>query len=164
MRAIFPIGYEQPRASWTFYYCRYFYRYQRRLHCPRFRTQARSRKKTGAALLVISPRFVISLKIFPIILDSTVKLMNDYRYDSWPDHAVPQAADTLVSLAAEINSLPGPVVVHCSAGIGRTGCFIALATGMIQLLRDGNVDVLGILCQMRYETFAECGLLMGEMY
>ncbi|XP_033190556.1 tyrosine-protein phosphatase non-receptor type 5 isoform X1 [Bombus vancouverensis nearcticus] len=74
-----------------------------------------------------------------------------YWYDSWPDHAVPQAADTLVSLAAEINSLPGPVIVHCSAGIGRTGCFIALATGMIQLLRDGNVDVLGILCQMRYD-------------
>lgn len=90
--------------------------------------------------------------------------MNGYRYDSWPDHAVPQAADTLVSLAAEINSLPGPVIVHCSAGIGRTGCFIALATGMIQLLRDGNVDVLGILCQMRYETFAERRLLMGEMY
>lgn len=76
-----------------------------------------------------------------------------YRYDSWPDHAVPQTADTLVSLAAEVNSLPGPVVVHCSAGIGRTGCFIALATGMTQLLRDGNVDVLGILCQMRYKIF-----------
>ncbi|KZC10269.1 Receptor-type tyrosine-protein phosphatase R [Dufourea novaeangliae] len=74
-----------------------------------------------------------------------------YWYDSWPDHAVPEVADTLVSLAAEVNTLPGPVVVHCSAGIGRTGCFIALATGMTQLLRDGNVDVLGILCQMRYD-------------
>lgn len=71
------------------------------------------------------------------------------RYDTWPDHAVPQAAGALVGLAAEVNSLPGPVVVHCSAGIGRTGCFIAIATGMVQLLRDGNVDVLGILCQMR---------------
>lgn len=71
------------------------------------------------------------------------------RYDSWPDHAVPQAADALVGMAAEVNSLPGPIVVHCSAGIGRTGCFIALAIGMTQLLRDGNVDVLGVLCQMR---------------
>ncbi|XP_033325043.1 tyrosine-protein phosphatase non-receptor type 5 isoform X1 [Megalopta genalis] len=74
-----------------------------------------------------------------------------YWYDSWPDHAVPENADTLVSLAAEVNSLPGPIVVHCSAGIGRTGCFIAIATGMTQLTRDGNVDVLGILCQMRYD-------------
>ncbi|XP_048516035.1 tyrosine-protein phosphatase non-receptor type 5-like isoform X2 [Athalia rosae] len=74
-----------------------------------------------------------------------------YWYDTWPDHAVPQAAGALVGLAAEVNSSPGPVVVHCSAGIGRTGCFIAIATGMVQLLRDGNVDVLGILCQMRYD-------------
>lgn len=62
---------------------------------------------------------------------------------------MPQTADALVSMAAEVNSLQGPAVVHCSAGIGRTGCFIALAIGMIQLMRDGNVDVLGILCQMR---------------
>ncbi|XP_043478351.1 tyrosine-protein phosphatase non-receptor type 5-like isoform X2 [Leptopilina heterotoma] len=74
-----------------------------------------------------------------------------YWYDSWPDHAVPQEADTLVSLAAEVNNLSGPIIVHCSAGIGRTGCFIALANGMTQLIRDGNVDVLGILCQMRYD-------------
>lgn len=53
-------------------------------------------------------------------------------------------------MAAEINSLPGPIIVHCSAGIGRTGCFIALATGMTQLIREGSVNVLGILCQMRY--------------
>ncbi|XP_050452805.1 tyrosine-protein phosphatase non-receptor type 5-like isoform X1 [Cataglyphis hispanica] len=77
--------------------------------------------------------------------------LQHYWYDSWPDHAVPQTADALVSMAAEVNSLPGPTVVHCSAGIGRTGCFIALAIGMIQLVRDGNVDVLGILCQMRYD-------------
>ncbi|XP_043490845.1 tyrosine-protein phosphatase non-receptor type 7-like isoform X1 [Polistes fuscatus] len=79
------------------------------------------------------------------------RYVQHYWYDSWPDHAVPQAADALVNLAAEINALSGPVVVHCSAGIGRTGCFIALAIGMTQLLRNDNVDVLGILCQMRYD-------------
>ncbi|XP_011870959.1 PREDICTED: tyrosine-protein phosphatase non-receptor type 7-like isoform X2 [Vollenhovia emeryi] len=77
--------------------------------------------------------------------------LQHYWYDSWPDHAVPQTADALVSMAAEVNASPRPVVVHCSAGIGRTGCFVAIGIGMIQLLRDGNVDVLGILCQMRYD-------------
>lgn len=63
---------------------------------------------------------------------------------------MPQAADALVGLAAEINSMQGPIIVHCSAGIGRTGCFIGLANGMTQLVREGSVDILGILCQMRY--------------
>lgn len=68
---------------------------------------------------------------------------------------MPQTADALVGLAAEINTLPGPIIVHCSAGIGRTGCFIALATGMTQLIREGSVDILGILCQMRYVVICE---------
>ncbi|XP_017756483.1 PREDICTED: tyrosine-protein phosphatase non-receptor type 7-like [Eufriesea mexicana] len=92
-----------------------------------------------------------TIRDLELLYEGERRHVQHYWYDSWPDHAVPQAADTLVSLAAKVNSLSGPVVVHCSAGIGRTGCFIALTIGMTQLLRDGNVDVLGILCQMRYD-------------
>lgn len=54
------------------------------------------------------------------------------------------------------NELPrgsplGPVIVHCSAGIGRTGCFIAICVGINQLLGENNVDILGIVCRMRYD-------------
>ncbi|XP_054268271.1 uncharacterized protein LOC128990066 [Macrosteles quadrilineatus] len=45
----------------------------------------------------------------------------------------------------------GPVIVHCSAGIGRTGCFIAICVGVNQLLGENNVDILGIVCRMRYD-------------
>lgn len=45
----------------------------------------------------------------------------------------------------------GPVIVHCSAGIGRTGCFIAICVGINQLLGENNVDILGIVCRMRYD-------------
>jgi len=45
----------------------------------------------------------------------------------------------------------GPVIVHCSAGIGRTGCFIAICIGINQLLGENNVDILGIVCRMRYD-------------
>lgn len=44
-----------------------------------------------------------------------------------------------------------PVVVHCSAGIGRTGCFLAVAVGTIQLAEENNVDVLGIVCRLRHD-------------
>lgn len=36
-----------------------------------------------------------------------------------------------------------------SAGIGRTGCFIATTIGCHQLQTEGVVDVLGITCQLR---------------
>lgn len=40
-------------------------------------------------------------------------------------------------------------IVHCSAGIGRTGCLIAILNGMRQLRMEHKVDVLGIVCNMR---------------
>lgn len=42
-----------------------------------------------------------------------------------------------------------PIVVHCSAGIGRTGCFLAILNGIQQLRNNFNVDVLAILCSLR---------------
>ena len=43
----------------------------------------------------------------------------------------------------------GPIVVHCSAGVGRTGCFIAVCQGLSQLVTEGKVDILGIVCALR---------------
>lgn len=93
-----------------------------------------------------------------------------YWYDTWPDHKTPQNAHSIVAMATEIekcrtsfknlkspnnnegqNVSDGPVIVHCSAGIGRTGCFIAISLAICQLLEEDKVDILGIVCQMRYD-------------
>lgn len=42
-----------------------------------------------------------------------------------------------------------PTIVHCSAGIGRTGCLIAILNGIKQLSSEQKVDVLGLVCNMR---------------
>ncbi|XP_061085585.1 receptor-type tyrosine-protein phosphatase R isoform X1 [Conger conger] len=91
-----------------------------------------------------------------------------YWYTSWPDHKTPDSAQPLLQLMAEVEedrlgSGPrGPVVVHCSAGIGRTGCFIATTIGCRQLQREGAVDVLGIVCQLRADRG---GMIQtGEQY
>ncbi|XP_060532863.1 uncharacterized protein LOC132705916 [Cylas formicarius] len=42
-----------------------------------------------------------------------------------------------------------PAIIHCSAGIGRTGCFLAILNGIQQLRASSNVDVLAILCSLR---------------
>lgn len=57
--------------------------------------------------------------------------MKQIQYVDWPDQGVPRTADTLLKLCAVVDELcakegAGRPVVHCSAGVGRTGTFIAV--------------------------------------
>ncbi|XP_007503106.1 receptor-type tyrosine-protein phosphatase R isoform X1 [Monodelphis domestica] len=80
-----------------------------------------------------------------------------YWYTSWPDHKTPDSAQPLLQLMLDVeedriaSSGRGPIIVHCSAGIGRTGCFIATSIGCRQLKEEGVVDALSIVCQLRVD-------------
>ncbi|KAF3826012.1 hypothetical protein GH733_006126 [Mirounga leonina] len=82
-----------------------------------------------------------------------------YWYTSWPDHKTPDSAQPLLQLMLDVeedrlaSTGRGPVVVHCSAGIGRTGCFIATSIGCQQLKEEGVVDALSIVCQLRVDRW-----------
>ncbi|XP_017350319.1 receptor-type tyrosine-protein phosphatase R [Ictalurus punctatus] len=91
-----------------------------------------------------------------------------YWYTSWPDHKTPDSAGPLLQLMTDVeesreaSESHGPVIVHCSAGIGRTGCFIATTIGCHQLRLEGVVDVLRIVCQLRVDRG---GMIQtGEQY
>ncbi|OCT88923.1 receptor-type tyrosine-protein phosphatase R [Xenopus laevis] len=88
---------------------------------------------------------------------SQSRTVKHYWYTSWPDHKTPDSAQPLLQLMLDVQedkknfSGRGPVVVHCSAGIGRTGCFISTSIGCCQLKEKGVVDVLNIVCQLRMD-------------
>ncbi|XP_067678679.1 receptor-type tyrosine-protein phosphatase epsilon-like [Haliotis asinina] len=75
-----------------------------------------------------------------------------FHFTTWPDHGVP---DTLalvnfiwmVRQTAAVSN--GPLLVHCSAGIGRTGTYIAVDSLIDQARGEGVVDVLGYVSAMR---------------
>uniref|UniRef100_A0A8D3A361 protein-tyrosine-phosphatase n=1 Tax=Scophthalmus maximus TaxID=52904 RepID=A0A8D3A361_SCOMX len=85
------------------------------------------------------------------------RVLQHYWYTSWPDHKTPDSAMPLLQLMADVETerraaaATGPLIVHCSAGIGRTGCFIATTIGCRQLQLEGVVDVLSITCQLRVD-------------
>lgn len=94
--------------------------------------------------------------------------LQHYWYTSWPDHKTPDSTLPLLQLMADVeaerraSASGGPVIVHCSAGIGRTGCFIATTIGCRQLQTEGVVDMLGITCQLRADRG---GMIQtGEQY
>ena len=55
---------------------------------------------------------------------------------------------TLVTKVTKL-SLSGPVVVHCSAGVGRTGTFIVVDTMLRRITRERDVDVYGCVSLLR---------------
>lgn len=58
---------------------------------------------------------------------------------------------TLQACCEQLPILLGPTVVHCSAGLGRTGCFIAISNAIQQFEAEQAVDILGIVAQMRMD-------------
>ncbi|KAJ8016544.1 hypothetical protein DPEC_G00008350 [Dallia pectoralis] len=89
--------------------------------------------------------------------DSESRLVRHYWYCSWPDHQTPDCTGPLLRLVADVEehrlsfTNPGATIVHCSAGIGRTGCFIASSIGCLQLKHTRKADVLGIVCKLRLD-------------
>eukprot|EP00731_Ephydatia_muelleri_P029842 Em0021g365a len=81
------------------------------------------------------------------------RTLHHLQYTSWPDHGVPDTAITALNFVRAVRSYvkqdQGPVVVHCSAGVGRTGTFIALDI-LLQHIREYDwVDIFGLACEMR---------------
>ncbi|XP_078012550.1 receptor-type tyrosine-protein phosphatase V-like isoform X5 [Phascolarctos cinereus] len=77
------------------------------------------------------------------------------QFLAWPDHGVPEAPSSLVSFAElvqeRIQAAPStaPTLVHCSAGVGRTGTFVALVRLLQQLQEEQMVDVLHTVYTLR---------------
>ncbi|KAJ8249735.1 hypothetical protein COCON_G00229510 [Conger conger] len=94
-------------------------------------------------------------KIFSEYQLNFSKVVRQFHYTVWPDHGVPETTQSLIQFVRTvrdyINRTPGSgaTVVHCSAGVGRTGTFIALDRVLQQLDTKDTVDVYGAVFDLR---------------
>ncbi|XP_070291905.1 receptor-type tyrosine-protein phosphatase kappa isoform X8 [Salvelinus sp. IW2-2015] len=79
--------------------------------------------------------------------------VKQFHFTGWPDHGVPYHATGLLSFIrrVKISNPPsaGPIVVHCSAGAGRTGCYIVIDIMLDMAEREGVVDIYNCVKALR---------------
>ncbi|XP_029977351.1 receptor-type tyrosine-protein phosphatase H-like [Sphaeramia orbicularis] len=86
---------------------------------------------------------------------SEERTVKHFHFTAWPDHGVPQGTEVLVQFRGLVRShiraeaAGTPTVVHCSAGVGRTGTIIALDVLLQQLEKEKAVDINGFVYKMR---------------
>ncbi|XP_049663639.1 receptor-type tyrosine-protein phosphatase C isoform X3 [Accipiter gentilis] len=85
--------------------------------------------------------------------DYVIQKLHITNFTGWPDHGVPEDPHLLLKLRRRVNALSnffsGPIVVHCSAGVGRTGTYIGIDAMLEGLDAEGRVDVYGYVVKLR---------------
>ncbi|KAG8571208.1 hypothetical protein GDO81_011557 [Engystomops pustulosus] len=82
-----------------------------------------------------------------------IREIRQFHFTGWPDHGVPYHATGLLGFVRQVKSKnpanAGPLVVHCSAGAGRTGCFIVIDIMLDMAEREGVVDIYNCVRELR---------------
>ncbi|XP_048415532.1 receptor-type tyrosine-protein phosphatase delta-like [Stegostoma tigrinum] len=79
--------------------------------------------------------------------------VRQFQFTAWPDHGVPEYPTPFLAFLRRVKTCnppdAGPVVVHCSAGVGRTGCFIVIDAMLERIKHEKTVDIYGHVTLMR---------------
>ncbi|XP_073427183.1 receptor-type tyrosine-protein phosphatase H isoform X1 [Dendrobates tinctorius] len=84
-----------------------------------------------------------------------IKYVRHFHFTAWPDHGVPESTTSIIQFRNLVREHTdqhrsiGPTVVHCSAGVGRTGTLIAIDYLIQQIEKEQRVGVYGFVEKMR---------------
>ncbi|KAK6188530.1 hypothetical protein SNE40_004688 [Patella caerulea] len=94
-----------------------------------------------------------TIRTFLLSTGDQSKYVKQFHYTTWPDHGVPKFGNSLLLFRQKIRAFDkldnGPVVVHCSAGVGRTGTYISVDSQLERAKSEGIIDVHNFVQLMR---------------
>lgn len=96
-----------------------------------------------------------SVQMMSESVEYSVREVTQYHFIAWPDQGVPTHATSLLAFLRKVRaSVPedsGPIIIHCSAGVGRTGTYIVLDAMIDQIAAEGVVDIYGFVSHIRQQ-------------
>ncbi|KAK2908728.1 hypothetical protein Q8A67_004565 [Cirrhinus molitorella] len=79
--------------------------------------------------------------------------VRQFQFTAWPDQGVPEHPTPFLAFLRRVKACnppdAGPIAVHCSAGVGRTGCFIVIDAMLERVKQEKTIDVYGHVTLMR---------------
>lgn len=107
------------------------------------------------------------IKEFEFECKGEVRKIFQYKYLNWSDHEVPESPAPIIHMINSINhqmdslnlenTYKSPLLVHCSAGIGRSGTFVAIHSALIKLMKESKtlneIDIKQLVLKIRLERY-----------
>eukprot|EP00039_Didymoeca_costata_P007885 m.104836 g.104836 ORF g.104836 m.104836 type:complete len:1742 (-) comp13860_c1_seq2:37-5262(-) len=104
---------------------------------------------------------------FQITNKGETRIAEHFWYNTWPDHGVPKRegqvyCDDVLTMLEDVHKAvkerakdkDAPILVHCSAGVGRTGTFIAIDWAEKLMMDKGRVNLIALIRQLREDRVA----------
>ncbi|KAG7262625.1 hypothetical protein CRUP_019556, partial [Coryphaenoides rupestris] len=87
--------------------------------------------------------------------DGQSRTVRQFQFTDWPEQGVPKSGEGFIDFIGQVHKTKeqfgqdGPISVHCSAGVGRTGCFIVIDAMLERIKHEKTADIYGHVTLMR---------------
>ncbi|KAE9553433.1 hypothetical protein FO519_003346 [Halicephalobus sp. NKZ332] len=108
------------------------------------------------------PHYTIRTMQIENLNENSIREVKQMQYTAWPDHNVPDHPTPFLMFLKRVKALNqpdkgqqenNPILCHCSAGIGRTGAFIAVDYMLDRLRNENTVDIFECVTSLRAQRF-----------
>ncbi|XP_055143877.2 tyrosine-protein phosphatase non-receptor type 2-like [Symphalangus syndactylus] len=116
-------------------------------------------KETGFSVKLLSEDvklyYTVPLLQLENINSGETRTLSHFHYITWPDFGVPESPASFLNFlfkvreSGSLNPDHGPAVIHCSAGIGRSGTFSLVDTCLVLMEKGDDINIKQVLLNMR---------------